>query len=97
MKIVISAINLRSGGTLSILNDFMSQLLLYKEVSDPGIDISLLCHSKEILKFSAADVNIIEYPHSIKSYFISSKQVIEASIPMGSNQGSRRMKPPLFL
>lgn len=68
-KIVISAINIRCGGTLSVLNDFMSHLLQYKKDNKIDMEITLLCHSKKILKFNINDINIITYKLSIKSYF----------------------------
>ena len=69
VTIVISAINLRNGGTLSILNDFMREFEYFRAKSDIQIKVILLCHSKNILSFNLSDITVIEYPKSIKSYF----------------------------
>ncbi|QKF67526.1 glycosyltransferase, family 1 [Arcobacter venerupis] len=63
--IIISAINLRSGGTLSILNDCLSFLdeYLYKNYR-----ILVLIHSKDVM-LNTKNLDFIEFPNSIKSYF----------------------------
>lgn len=63
--IVISAINLRSGGTLSILNDCLEYL--DKELSST-YKIVALVHNKTILN-KTDNIEFIEFPNSAKSYF----------------------------
>jgi len=62
--IVISAINLRSGGTLSILNDCLEYL--DRDLSNKYKVIALV-HDKKILK-STKSIEYIEFPLSVKSY-----------------------------
>lgn len=62
--IVISAINLRSGGTLSILNDCLEYL--DNNLSN-DYEVVALVHDKNILK-STENIVFIEFPLSIKSY-----------------------------
>lgn len=62
--IVISAINLRDGGTLSILNDCLSYL--QKDLSH-SYNIVALVHKKEIT-VEANNITFIEFPNSINSY-----------------------------
>lgn len=63
--IVISAINIRSGGTLSILDDCLQYL--DKELSS-AYKIVALVHNKTILT-KTNNIEFIEFPNSIKSYF----------------------------
>ncbi len=63
--IVISAINLRSGGTLSILNDCLEYL--DKELSST-YKIVALVHKETILN-KTDNIEFIEFPNSVKSYF----------------------------
>jgi glycosyltransferase involved in cell wall biosynthesis len=63
--IVISAINLRSGGTLSILNDCLQYL--DKELSST-YKIVALVHKKTIIA-KTDNIEFIEFPNSVKSYF----------------------------
>ncbi len=63
--IVISAINLRSGGTLSILNDCLQYI--DKELSSTYKIIALV-HNKTILN-KTENIEFVEFPNSIKSYF----------------------------
>ena len=63
--IVISSINLRSGGTLSILNDCLQYI--DKELSS-SYKIIALVHKKDIL-IKTNNIEFIEFPNSIKSYF----------------------------
>jgi glycosyltransferase involved in cell wall biosynthesis len=71
MIVIISAINLREGGTLSILNDFMHAIVEYKiQHKIDSLQLILLCHSKELLTFNYNDIKIITYQMSIKSYIL---------------------------
>lgn len=64
-KIIISAINLRSGGTLSILNDCLEYL--DKNLASQ-YEIVALIHKKEVLKQKTKNIRYIEFPKSTKSY-----------------------------
>ena len=64
--IVISAINLRSGGTLSILQDCL--LFLQRQKLDDYRVIALV-HEKNVLPVFEG-IEFIEFPHSVKNYFI---------------------------
>jgi len=65
-KIVISAINFRSGGPLSILNDCLTYI-------DGNLtteyEIVALVHSKTVI-VQTANIQYIEFPKSINSYFL---------------------------
>jgi len=63
--IVISAINLRSGGTFSILQDCLAFL---KKSHATEYRIIALVHDKKIFE-SLRDIEFIEFPKSVKSYF----------------------------
>lgn len=64
-KIVVSAVNLRNGGPLSILNDCLSYLdkNLVKE-----FDIYALVHNNKVIA-PVSGITLIEFPNSIDSYF----------------------------
>lgn len=63
--IIISAINLREGGPLSILDDCLQYL--DRELSK-NFQIITLVHKKELLT-KTENISFIEFPKSIKSYF----------------------------
>lgn len=65
-KIIVSAINLREGGALSILNDCLKYL--DKELSS-SYEIVALVHKKDII-ISYKNIKFIEFPNSIDSYFL---------------------------
>lgn len=65
-KIVISAINFRSGGPLSVLNDCLQYL--DRNLSEE-FDIVALVHKKSVVS-NTSNIKFIEFPSSIKSYFI---------------------------
>ena len=64
--IVISAINIRNGGAMSVLKDCFNVL---NEKFANFYEIWALVHKKELLK-EFNNINFIEYPNSIKSYFL---------------------------
>ena len=62
--IVISAVNVRSGGTLSILQDFLN----YLDTSlASSYKIIALVHSKSLVS-NTKNINYIEFPKSTSSY-----------------------------
>jgi glycosyltransferase involved in cell wall biosynthesis len=63
--IIISAINLRTGGTLTILNDCLNFVdeYLYKNYR-----ILVLVHRKDVI-IKTKNLDFIEFPNSVKSYF----------------------------
>ncbi len=69
-KIVISAISLREGGGLSILNDCIKAVASYKRASKDPIEVTVLCHKKNLLVGDCSNIHIIEYPKSTRSYFM---------------------------
>ena len=88
--IVISGINLRSSGTLAILEDVLSYAnkSLHKEYK-----IVALVHSKELFKDKSFDnIEFLEFPKSINSYFI--RFYLEYFY---FNQFSKNMNPYLWL
>lgn len=62
--IIISAVNFRSGGPLSILKDCVSYLVENKLDS---FRVVVLVHKKDLLSFTS-EIEIIEFPKSINSY-----------------------------
>lgn len=64
--IVVSAINLRSGGALSILNDCLD--FLGNSYGD-SYKIIALVHDKKKIE-SLNKIDFIEFPYSVKSYFL---------------------------
>ena len=62
--IVISAINLRSGGTLSILQDLLKYVDANMSIS---YEIIALVHSKKKIN-KTKNIRYIEFPNSVKSY-----------------------------
>ena len=68
--VVISAINLREGGALSILHDLINELMYLRKRSERKIKVILLCSSKSLFKLDVSDITVIEYPLSKKSYII---------------------------
>ena len=63
--IIISAINFRSGGPLSILNDCLEFLDTHYA---SNYKIIALIHHKKVLRKSLENIEFIEFPKSIKSY-----------------------------
>ena len=64
-KIVISAINFRSGGPLSVLNDCLEYL--DNNLSEK-FEIVALIHKKSVV-LKTKNIEFIEFPNSINSYF----------------------------
>ena len=64
--IVVSAINLRSGGTLSILNDCLEHL---EQFYGDSYKIVALVHDKKVIEFRK-NIEFIEFPNSINSYLL---------------------------
>lgn len=65
-RIVISAINIRSGGTLSILRDCLAYLNKYLTKQ---YEIIALVHRKSLVK-DFGNIKFVEFPLSIKSYLL---------------------------
>ena len=64
--IVVSAVNLRQGGTLTILRDCLQYLSGYAK--ENPVRVVAIVHKKELNDFPGIDY--IEMPHVIKSWFI---------------------------
>ena len=62
-KIVVSGINIISGGALTVLEEFLSLLKQKK-----NFKIILLLNSKKIIK-NRKEFEILEFPMSKKNYF----------------------------
>lgn len=81
--IVVSAVNLVEGGTLTILNDFLEELCKHKKINNKNFTITAIVHNKELIK--TKNIKIIEkkkikrswfkrlYFEYIESYFLSKK------------------------
>lgn len=65
-KIIISGINIVSGGILSVLEDCLMELKTMTNV----YDVIVLVHSKSLFKKYEKNFTFIEYPLSKKSWFI---------------------------
>lgn len=86
--IVVSAINLRSGGTLSILNDCLEYLDI---ALSHNYKIIALVHDKALLK-KTQNIKYIEFPKSVKSYLY---RIYYEYIYF--NKLSKQLKPYLWL
>lgn len=87
-KIIISAINIRQGGTLSVLNDCLT--FLENEISQE-YEIIALVHKKSMFD-SYKQIKFIEFPNSMNSYL---RRCFYEYIFF--NRLSKRLKPYLWL